>query len=234
MIQNFFQEIKEHFEAEYPKEGCGVLAVQKGKPKWFPCTNVAEVDEEFILDSTEYLKIHRTSDIVGIVHSHPDGTSEASESDISYCNSLGIPYYIFSYPEMDLNVVQPKKDLTDLYGREYKFGVRDCFEAARDCLIEQGIVIPPRALFEDNWFKKGLDYFRPELIKDWGCSEVPLKDLQKNDVITFKVRSDITNHCGVFLGNDTFYHHAEQRLSCRENLYPFWIHYLDKAYRYDA
>ena len=135
---------------------------------------------------------------------------------------------------MDLNVVQPKKDLTDLYGREYKFGVRDCFEAARDYLIEQGIVIPPRVLFEDNWFKKGLDYFRPELIKDWGCSEVPLKDLQKNDVITFKVRSDITNHCGVFLGNDTFYHHAEQRLSCRENLYPFWIHYLDKAYRYDA
>lgn len=101
MIQNFFQEIKEHFEAEYPKEGCGILAVQKGKPKWFPCTNIAEADEEFILDSTEYLKIHRTSDIVGIIHSHPDGTSEASESDISYCNSLGIPYYIFSYPEMD-------------------------------------------------------------------------------------------------------------------------------------
>ena len=75
MIQNFFQEIKEHFEAEYPKEGCGIVAVQKGKRKWFPCTNVAEVDEEFILDSTEYLKIHRTSDIIGIVHSHPDGTS---------------------------------------------------------------------------------------------------------------------------------------------------------------
>ena len=56
----------------------------------------------------------------------------------------------------------------------------------------------------------------------------------KNDVITFCVDAEVANHCGVFLGNDVFYHHAVNRLSCRENLYPFWVKYIHKVYRYVA
>ena len=47
---DFIEDIKQHFENEYPREGCGVLAVVKGKKKWFPCTNVAQDDEDFIID----------------------------------------------------------------------------------------------------------------------------------------------------------------------------------------
>ncbi len=61
--------------------------------------------------------------------------------------------------------VQPETNVVDLYGREYKFGVRDCFEAVRDYLLKQGLEIPHRALFEDNWYKKGLDYFTTEMAK---------------------------------------------------------------------
>ena len=117
--------IEEHFKNEYPREGCGVLSVVKGKKIFFPCTNVAKDDEDFIIDSKEYIKLLRTTDIIGIVHSHPDRSSEPSEVDKKHCNALGIPYYIFSYPEMDLTVVKPEKNLTDLYGREYEFGVLD-------------------------------------------------------------------------------------------------------------
>ena len=69
MIQDFLYEIEPHFFKEYPREACGVLAVQKGKAKWFPCTNIAEENDDFIIDSTEYLKIKATSDIIAIVHS---------------------------------------------------------------------------------------------------------------------------------------------------------------------
>ena len=55
--------------------------------------------------------------------------------------------------------------------------------------------------------------------------------IEKNDVLTFSVQSKVANHCGVYLGNDVFYHHAENRLSCRENLYPFWVQSIDKVYR---
>ena len=50
-------EIEEHFKKEYPREGCGIIAIVKGKKKWFPCTNVAEDDEDFIISSQEYFKI---------------------------------------------------------------------------------------------------------------------------------------------------------------------------------
>ena len=232
MIQDFLHKIEPHFFEEYPREACGVLAVQKGKLKWFPCENIAEDNEEFLFNSTEYLKINRTSDIVGIVHSHPDGEATPSEHDIQNCNALGIPYYIFSYPGLDFEIVTPETDTSDLYGREYKFGVRDCFEAMRDYLKEQGIELPPRIPFEDDWFNKDLDYFCPEIIEKWGGKQVDLSDLQKNDVLTFSVDSNVANHCGVFLGSDIFYHHAVNRLSCRENLYPFWAQHIDRAYRY--
>ena len=84
----FIDDIKQHFEKEYPREGCGVLAIVKGKKRWFPCTNVAEDDEDFLIDSQEYLKLLRTTDIIGIIHSHPDRPSEPTKVDIDYCLSL--------------------------------------------------------------------------------------------------------------------------------------------------
>jgi proteasome lid subunit RPN8/RPN11 len=209
MIEHI-QSIKEHFDKEYPREGCGVLAVQKGKLKWFPCTNVAEDNEDFVINSAEYLKLSRTSDIVGIVHSHPDADCTPSESDIKYCNALGIKYYIFSYPEMELYTLEPTHNIKELYGREYEFGVADCFEAMRDYLASQQIQIKPRLLFEDDWWKKGLNYFTDEVVKDWGFKPVLLSEIQPNDMLVFNVFSDVPNHCGVYLGNEIFYHHQTQ------------------------
>ena len=231
---DFIEDIKQHFENEYPREGCGVLAVVKGKKKWFPCTNVAQDDEDFIIDSQEYLKLVRTTDIVGIVHSHPDRPSEPTKVDIDYCNALGIPYYIFSYPDLDLTVVEPENKVTDLYGREYEFGTKDCFEAMRDYLKTQDIIIPPRVMFEDDWWDKDLDYFSADVIKDWGGQPIELEDIEPNDVLIFQVMAPKNNHCGVYIGNDIFYHHAVNRLSCRESLYPAWHKSLTGAYRYGA
>lgn len=230
----FLEDIRNHFEKEYPREGCGIITVEKGKKKWIPCDNIAEGDEHFIIDVDQYLKALRTSDIIGIVHSHPDSTSEASEMDINNCNSLGKDYYIFSYPDMDLNIIHPEVSTMDLYGREYEFGVTDCFEAMRDYLNQQSIEIPARALFKDDWLDKGYDYFSDEIIEYWNHYPVVLEDIQKNDVLIFSVLSDKNNHCGVYIGDDVFYHHADNRLSCRENLYPLWHKYLRGAYRHAA
>ena len=230
----YIDAIKEHFDKEFPREGCGVLAVVKGKKKWFPVKNLSPEPDNFILDSDEYIKLLSTTDIVGIVHNHIGESSDPIQTDIDYCNELGIPYYIFSYPDMELTIVEPESNVSELYGREYKFGVKDCFEAVRDYLFKQGLEIPHRALFEDKWYDKGLDYFTTEMVKKWKGEPVGLDELQENDVLIFKVQEEVNNHCGVYIGNDIFYHHAVNRLSCRENLYPFWYPYLVGAYRYVA
>ena len=86
MIQ-FLDDIEQHFSRCYPREGCGVLAVIRGDLNWFPCTNIAEDGKDFIIDSTEYMKIAQQGDIVGIVHSHPDESCKPRELDIRYCNA---------------------------------------------------------------------------------------------------------------------------------------------------
>lgn len=229
-LANYIQDIQEHFENEYPREGCGVLAIVKGKMKWFPCKNIATGEEDFILDSIEYFEIKKKGDIVGIVHSHPDASPEPSQVDIDTCNALAIPYYIFSYPEMDMNILNPSYNQTELYGREYSFGTQDCFEAAKDWYSQYDIKLSPRDPFEDDWWEKGLNYFNDEYLSSWGFEKV--SEVKPNDLLVFSVESNVGNHCGVYVNNDVFFHHAENRLSCKENLYPFWIKHLTGIYRY--
>ena len=37
--------------------------------------------------------------MTGIVHSHPDATTQPSELDKAQCDVLGVPWYIVSWPE---------------------------------------------------------------------------------------------------------------------------------------
>lgn len=225
-------EIKTHFDTEYPREACGIIGIVKGRKRWFPCKNVAESEKDFVMSSEDWFRVKRQADIFAIVHNHVDSSNEPSENDVNNCNALGIPYYIFSYPDLELNIVQPKQNFNPLIGREYKFGANDCFEAMRDWLSNEGIEIPKRAAFEDDWWLKGLDYFTEDIISEWGFKKVSAP--QKNDLLVFAVESSVGNHCGVYLSNDVFFHHAENRLSCRESLYPFWGKHIIGIYRHEA
>jgi len=124
---DLYTEIKEHFDSVYPQEGCGLITVMKGKKQWVPITNIAEDKDDFLMDSEQYLKYFLSSDIIGIVHNHIGESSEPGETDIEACNTMGIPYYIFSYPDMGLTVVQPKNNTTSLFGREYFLNISKSF-----------------------------------------------------------------------------------------------------------
>lgn len=223
-------DIAEHFEKEYPREGCGIIAIVQGKKHWFPCTNVA-LDGDFAIDPNEYFEIRKRYDIYAIVHSHPDGTCKPSENDIKYCNAMGVRYWIFSYPGMDLEIVEPKEYYNELLGKEYEFGVYDCLEAVRAHYKKYlGIELQKRLPYLDDWWKHGHDYFTEEHIAEWGFHKV--EELKSHDILVFKMGADVSNHCGVYIGNSIFYHHAVNRLSCKENLYPLWKKYLVGIYRY--
>ena len=146
------EDIKTHFEKEHPREGCGIIGVVKGKKVWFPCRNVAESNEDFVMSSEDWFEVKKKADIFAIVHNHIENSNEPSQSDINNCNALGIPYYIFSYPDLELNIVEPKENFYPLLGREYSFGTSDCFEAMRDWLASENIQIPAREVFEDDWW----------------------------------------------------------------------------------
>ncbi len=75
-------EIEEHFSKEYPREGCGIIGIVKGKKRWFPCRNVATNEDDFIMSSEDWFDVKSKADILAVVHSHPDADNTPSESDI--------------------------------------------------------------------------------------------------------------------------------------------------------
>ena len=218
MINTHIEEILDHFKKEYPREGCGVIGVVKGKSQWFPCKNVAEEDDHFIMDSSDYVRASLKSDIIAIVHSHPDESEEPSEADIKMCNTLNVDSYIFSWPEGKMHHLKPNRETIPLIGRTYEFGVLDCWQLVIDYYETLNISLKrSKLLYEDDWWEKGLNYF-DDLFQHYGFEEVTDGSIQKHDGLLFNIRASVPNHCGVYLGNDKLLHHAENRLSCRENL----------------
>ena len=105
------EEIKNHFDSEYPNEGCGLI-IDKGDNDlcWIPSKNIA-VDpvNSFELEEEVFVKHLLYSNVVAIVHDHVDSDSKASEVDVEACKALKIPYWIFSYPKMKLTVIYPEE-----------------------------------------------------------------------------------------------------------------------------
>ena len=63
--------IMTHAKEDSPKECCGLVAVVKGKRRYFPCKNLADTpDEHFVLDPADYAAVEDKGEIVAVVHSH--------------------------------------------------------------------------------------------------------------------------------------------------------------------
>ena len=120
MLEKHLSDIFTHLEAEYPKEGCGVIGTVNGATKWFPCRNQAEEPEEdFEIHSKDYIECCIASDkIEAIVHSHPDYKPDPSDHDIRTCNFLNVPYYIISIPNKEVVKLTPgERETSDVTER---------------------------------------------------------------------------------------------------------------------
>ena len=223
------KEIIQHLLEKYPEEGCGLLVNKKGKVVWMPCENEAEnPEEDFVIPAKDYIQASLIGDIFAIVHSHPDSTCEPSEADKATSDFLGIPYHIYSLPDLDKYVYTPKEIKNPLLGRDYKFGTNDCYSLVRDYYKENLDITLPTIKFEDDWWLKGLNYF-DDLVEPFGFVDV--EQPEKHDMIIFQVFCEVPNHCGVYLGEDIFLHHAVNRLSCRESLYSGWRQHVKRFIR---
>ena len=86
-------EILEHAKAEAPRECCGLVAVVKGRRKYFPCENIAETpDEHFVLSG--WNEVEDQGEVVAVVHSHPITNPRPSTADRVACEKSELPWFI--------------------------------------------------------------------------------------------------------------------------------------------
>ena len=227
--------ILEHAQEEYPRECFGVIV----EGKYYACRNIAPFGEgEAQLHPDDYREFEGR--IEAFVHSHPDGSSKASQADLVQMEYFNVPYIICGYPSSDFGVYVPTGYKAPLIGRKFFHGILDCFTLVRDFYErELGIVIPDFERRDRWWEDSSSQSLYMDNFEQAGFIQIPVEDLRYGDSLIAKVGdTEHPNHAMVYLGsqgnlkseqntevqgNSIILHHLYGRKSNREVFGDMWL-----------
>ena len=222
-----------HAKEQDPRESVGVLIVIKGKEQYYPCNNLSTYSQQcFILDPEDYVKADSLGEITAIVHSHPVTPPSPSQADKVSCEQSGLKWHIVNPKTETWGYCEPTGYKPPLIGRQWVWGVTDCWSLVRDYYKEQHNI-------------QLLDYQRPTTPQDFldnplfeqyaertGFRQLNKDEkLQKGDVLLMSILHPTLNHVAIFLG-DEILHHLADRLSTREPYNEWLLKCTGKRYRY--
>ena len=222
-----------HAKEQDPRESVGVLIVIKGKEEYYPCNNLSTYSQQcFILDPVDYVKADALGEITAIVHSHPVTPPSPSQADKVSCEQSGLKWHIVNPKTETWGYCEPTGYKPPLIGRQWLWGVTDCWSLVRDYYKEQHNI-------------QLLDYQRPTTPQDFldnplfeqyaertGFRQLNKDEkLQKGDVLLMSILHPTLNHVAIFLG-DEILHHLADRLSTREPYNEWLLKCTGKRYRY--
>jgi proteasome lid subunit RPN8/RPN11 len=223
-----------HAEKDAPHEACGLLAVYKGKEKYFPCKNLAEdLNEQFIIDPNDWVKTEDIAEIVGVFHSHPNHPPTPSQADLASCEYLDLPFYIVTPETKEWYYFEPSGYKKGLIGRQWVWGVQDCWNLVHDWYKQK------RNIVLKHWNRpKSPEEFTKSPLFEYGLPLTGFKelddklDLEKGDVLLMDTGTGKLDHVALYIGDQTILHHCVKRLSCRETYDQKYIEWTKKRYRY--
>lgn len=199
-----------HAHLEAPREACGVLLrFAAGDLAYCEGVNTAtEGRDRFELDPSIWAIADESGgEVVAIVHSHPGYSANPSMADRAQCEASGLPWVIVGLPSGHLVELAPTGWTAPLEGREFHFGVLDCYTLVQDWYRrEWGIVLPDFARTDGFWLR-GEHLYRDGLAEA-GFVVVPTREPQRGDGLLMRVGSpDVDNHAAVYLGDGLMLHH---------------------------
>lgn len=216
------QAAEEHAAKEYPRESCGLVVVIKGKERYWPCQNVATEEMNFVMAPADYAAADDAGGITAVVHSHPDLKPIASMADRAAMEASGLPWHIVSYPDKVWASYEPENYEAPLIGREWCYGVLDCYALVRDWYKrEWGLELGDYER-HGEWWHKGMNTFADNFEKEGFVLMEPEENLQYGDALLMQLRSPVSNHAAVYIGDDLILQHLERRLSSRDVLSGYY------------
>ena len=224
----------QHAKKDAPHEACGLLAIYKGKEKYFPCKNLAEdPEDQFIIDPDDWVKAEDTGEIVAVFHSHPNSPPFPSQADLASCEYLDLPFYIVRPKTEQWNYFEPSGYKKGLIGREWVWDVQDCWSLITDWYKEK------KNIEIKHWKRpKSPEEFAENPLFEYGLPKVGFNEiddsveLEGGDVLLMNSYKNTLSHVALYIGDQTIFHHCAKRLSCRETYDQKYIECTKKRYRY--
>ena len=210
-----------HAREEYPREACGLLVIRKGREVYLRCRNIGVGTDQFVIHPEDYAAADAEGEIVGVVHSHPGLSPEASQADRVACEATGLPWHIVGIPSEAWAVIEPAGYTAPLVGRQWSHGVLDCYSLVRDWFHSERSVDLPNFPRFDDWWKRGESLYLGNFAQT-GFAVIDAADLQPGDCFLMQVASPVPNHAAVYLGDGLMLHHLQGRLSSRDVYGGYW------------
>lgn len=234
-------------QACYPRECCGLVIRRPGvaAAEYWPCRNTLAAElaqDRFVLAPEDYAAAEDAGEVLAVVHSHPNASANPSSADRVCCEHSGLPWLIVGWPSGVVVQLLPEGWEAPLVGREFAFGVLDCYTLIQDYFRrELGLELPDFER-EDGFWERRQDaqgVFQPgeELYLNGfeAAGFVPVDgEPRRHDVILMQVASDVVNHGAVYLGDGTILHHIYGRLSCRDPYGGTWQRHTRLVVRHRA
>lgn len=248
---------KQHALHQFPRESVGIVIKTEEGDEYIPCTNISESGHEtFKLPEDEYAAAEDRGEIVAIVHSHPNGTARPSIPDRLACEQSGHPWMIIALGVRggietnadgspiieygDIGWIEPVKYEAPLIGREFYYGVFDCYTLIKDWYKRTyDYELPDVDHGKEGWWDKdSLNYdpnFSPYLDNLQANGYVEVQGaLQVGDIILMQIKSHTANHAAVYLGDGIMLHHLYGRLSERVVYGGYWKDVTRKYIRHSG
>ena len=227
-------EILAHAKAEDPRECCGLIVVVKGRRRYFPCRNIAATpSEHFVLDPADYASAEDAGEIVAIVHSHPTTQPTPSPADRLSCNATGLPWVIVNPKIEQWGGCEPSDYELPYVGREFVFGVVDCYSLVRDWYAREWNLHLTNFERRDLFWERGENLYLDNY-KGQGFRQIPFAELQHGDSVLMQLGANLPNHAAIYLGDQQILHHVQGRLSSRDVFGGYYVKNTAMVLRHES
>ena len=207
-------EILEHAKTETPRECCGLVAVVKGRRKYFPCQNIAKTpDEYFVLSGWDV--VEDQGEVIAIVHSHPKTIPEPSIADCVACEKSELPWFIVNPSIESWGYCEPTGFELPYVGRKFVHGVVDCDSLVLDWYLKEYDIELRDYDRRDQWWDNGQNLYMDNFSNE-GFHRIPVEEVQRGDLILMNLVSPVPNHAAIYIGDQQVLHHVQGRLSSRD------------------